>query len=140
MPKWLGSTLNPDFSIPQEHQWMRQWERVCRWCLRAKDIEKRSNEIALTAEDMDFLIAYFQNCNHLKDWMQSSRPNLMEKLQALIDGNIEMRYCRNICDGFKHKQLDEKRHPDPDFSWFREFDAFEKEIIPTKPAIHYWIV
>lgn len=138
MPEWLGtSALNPDKLIPRKHQWQAQWRRVCRWHIRTKEIEKRSKEVALTADDEDFLIAYFQNCYHLKDWLQSSRLELKTKLKSFTNDNFEMRACRNICDGFKHKKLDAPGHPDPDFNWYREFDSFEKEIDPSKPAIRH---
>lgn len=138
MPSWYGgSALNPDDLVPKQDQWRDQWDRVRRWYERTKEIENRSKKTELSVYDDDILIAFFQNCNHLKDWLQSSRPDLKDKLETLFSSNFEMKACRNICDGYKHKNLTNPTHPDADFNWYREFDSFEKEIDPSKPAIYY---
>ncbi|HZR17353.1 MAG TPA: hypothetical protein VFE51_08500 [Verrucomicrobiae bacterium] len=125
MPKWYGgSTLNPAGFVPPRNQWRDQWERLLRWFARVEAIHKKSLRKEIDADDNDVVIAFFQNCNHLRDWLKASRPELESDLNALFRGNFEMRACRNICDGYKHKKLDNPSHPDPDFNLYREYDPF----------------
>lgn len=72
----------------------------------------------LTAEDFDTLIAFFQNCYHLRDWLESTRPELRDDISTLFENNFEMRGCRDICHGFKHKDL-KRPSLDPDFNLYR---------------------
>lgn len=69
MPKWYGgSTLNPDELIPAARQWIIQWQRVQRWYKRTLQAQKKSQHQELDIEDIDTVIAFFQNAYHLKNW------------------------------------------------------------------------
>ncbi len=137
MPKWYGgSALNPDEIIPAKDQWQSQWSRFQRWYARTRDVREKSETSELSAGDIDLVIAFFQNCYHLRDWLQSSRPDLTTPLQELFAKNFEMRACRDICNGFKHKTLD-KPSLDPDFNLYREYDPFQEEIDPSKSSVLY---
>lgn len=127
MPKWYGgSTLNPDILMPRDEQWKIQWHRVIRWYVRANQIKVKSRTIEPDANDIDVILAFFQNCYHLHDWLQSSRPNSKDKIGALFANNVEMAACRDICNGFKHKALN-RPALDPDFNQYREYDHFAAE-------------
>jgi hypothetical protein len=68
MPKWFGgSTLNPDELVKRENQWMQQFFRMTRWNDRVQLLKGKSETEKLTAEDFDTIIAFFQNCYHLRD-------------------------------------------------------------------------
>lgn len=140
MPKWYGgSTLNPDELIPKKDQWTEQWRRVTRWFRRSEKIKKKAEVKELDEGDIDVLIAFFQNCYHLRDWISDSRPDLKPKLDRFFEQHFEMRTCRNICDGYKHKRLTSGKHPDPDFNLYREYDYFQSDAEPSRSPLLYRI-
>lgn len=143
MPSWYGgSTLNPDELIPKENQWIAQWYRVTRWFRRCEELKEKSKTNELDADDIDTVIAFFQNCYHLRDWIGASRANLKEKLNALsFRSTVEMKVCRDICNGFKHKALDQKKYPplDPDFNVYCEYDHFLAEADSSANPVLYRI-
>src|SRR5438067_7171462 len=89
-------------------------------CIKQKALNEE-----LDVEDLDVVVAFFQNCYHVRDWIAASKPAMKNKLDDLFRSHFEMRACRNICDGFKHKKLDKPIHPDKDFNLYREYDYFE---------------
>ncbi|WP_233425639.1 hypothetical protein [Paraburkholderia kururiensis] len=87
---------------------MRRWrDRV-----RATDVEHSSADL------LDFLIAFFVVCFHLRDWLKDSGVDA-ERLTALFRANVERRVCRDIANGFKHSRLDREPFHDPTFSVVR---------------------
>jgi hypothetical protein len=139
--QWFGvvSALNPNAVIEKEKQWGIQWRRVQRWFERTNAILKKSEKEELIEDDFDIIIAFFQNCYHLRDWLISSKPELKDNIKNLFDDNFEMGACRDICNGYKHKKLTNPSH-DPDFALYREYDHFQAEAEPSKQAILYNIV
>ena len=137
MPKWYGgSTLNPNETEKPENQWMAQFLRLNRCYERVLSLKRKSENEQLNASDIDMLISYFQNCYHLRDWLESSKSELTDDIKRLFDNSFEMRICRDICCGFKHKNL---KRPllDADFNLYREYDHFAAEAYPGKnPEIY----
>jgi hypothetical protein len=132
MPKWYGgSNLNPDETVSPEDQWKLQFYRVGRWYDRVLSLKSKSETEKLTDYDFDTLIAFFQNCYHLRDWLESARPVLRDQIKVLFEQNFELRMCRDICHGFKHKRLNNPSI-DPDFNLYREYDPFKAEVKPDK--------
>jgi hypothetical protein len=126
MPKWYGgSTLNPDMFVAPRDQWRDQWERTLRWFCRVEVIHTKNLREEIDVDDKDVILAFFQNCYHIRDWIKAARPELEADLNDLFRRTFEMRACRNICDGYKHKNLDNPAHPDPDFNLYREYDHLE---------------
>jgi hypothetical protein len=137
MPKWYGgSALNPDELIPPEEQWKLQWQRVIRWFQQSRKIKEKSKVSEPDAFDIDVLIAFFQNCYHLKDWIRTSRPDLAQKLEVFATKNFEIGACRDICNGYKHKTISKPSH-DPDFNLYREYDPFTAEVDQSENPIFY---
>jgi hypothetical protein len=138
MPKWYGgSTLNPDELIPPSQQWVIQWQRIERWHRRALEVQKKSRKQEIDLEDIDTVIAFFQNAYHLKDWLLASRPDIGSAIITLFRDSFELKACRDICNGFKHKSIKHPSH-DPDFNLFREYDHFEIEnLSPVKYRISF---
>ncbi|MDQ3803035.1 MAG: hypothetical protein M3416_04170 [Acidobacteriota bacterium] len=139
MPKWLGgSTLEPDILMPQQEQWKLQWDRVIRWHNRVDRIKKKSQTSELNAYDIDEVIAFLQNCYHLRDWLQESRPDCRDKVNALFASNFEMTACRDVCNGFKHKRLQRPSH-DAHFNLYREYEHFADDgsVNPDKYSIAF---
>lgn len=140
MPKWYGgSTLNPDETEKPENQWMAQINRVRRWYDLVLSLKSKSETEPLTAYDFDTLIAFFQNCYHLRDWLESSRPELKNNIKILFENNFEMQGCRDICHGFKHKDL-KRPSLDADFNLYREYDPFAADADPKKNPEIYNVV
>lgn len=132
MPRWFGgSALNPDETVSPKNQWMSQFFRVKRWYDRVVDLRGKSETEQLSAYDFDTIIAFFENCYHLRDWLESSRPELKDDLRALFKDCFEMGACRDICHGFKHKRYERPTH-DSDFNMYREYDHFKAETEPFK--------
>lgn len=140
MPKWYGgSTLNPDETVKSENQWMTQLYRVRRWYERVLSLKSKSETEPLTAYDFDTVIAFFQNCYHLRDWLESSRPELRNDIKTLFENSFELRGCRDICHGFKHKNLS-RPSLDADFNLYREYDHFAAEADSSKNPVIYNVV
>ena len=139
MPHWYGgSTLNPRDIAPRGEHWKFQWARVMRWNQRVRQTKEKSLQHELTPEDIDTVIAFFQNCYHFRDWLIASRSNLKGPINQLFRKHFEMGACRDICNGFKHKAVDHPSH-DKDFNLYRERDPFEaltlERRVPSKHRV-----
>lgn len=84
------------------------------------------------------MIAYLQNCYHLRDWLQASRPDLKGQLDALFQAQFELGACRDVCNGFKHKTLTRPSH-DPDFNLYREVEPLLTVTAPEQSPVLYHI-
>src|SRR6266481_8171915 len=125
MPQWYGgSTLNPDDLIAPPEQWRDQWCRTQRWFASVGTLKRQAAQHELDANDLDTILAFFQNCYHLRDWISASRPDLTNRLDDLFQSYFEMGACRDICNGFKHKRLTRPTH-DRDFNLYIEYDYLE---------------
>lgn len=72
-----------------------------------------------SADQLDFLLAFFASCFDLRDWLIASGVD-RESVTALFRGNVELRVCRDIANGFKHFRITD--HPyDAKFSVVREY-------------------
>ncbi len=138
MPRWYGgSTLNPDEGISPARQWIIQWKRCQRWHRRAVEVQKKAHHQEIDSEDIDTVIAFFQNAYHFRDWLLASRPDLGDAVSALFRNSFEMGACRDICNGFKHKSIKHPSH-DRDLNLYREYDHFEIEgLSPIKHRITF---
>lgn len=127
MPRWYGgSVLNPDELVAPDEQWYAQWERIRRWHSKVLETQDKSEKQELDSFDMDTIITYFQDAYHLRDWFLASRSDLKFSLYNLFQTSFEMRACRDIANGFKHKFIN-RNVQDPDFNLYKEYDHFELE-------------
>lgn len=125
MPEWFGgSALNPDIIFPRTEQWKLQWHRVTRWHRRVADVRTKGQSVGLDAADMDLVIAFFQNCYHLRDWLRASRPDLSANVDSFFSDTFEMAACRDLCNGYKHKTL-ARASLDAHFNLYREYDHLD---------------
>jgi hypothetical protein len=99
-------------------------------------VKLKSQTSALDRSDIDLVIAFFQNCYHLRDWLQSCRPDCRGEIDALFANNFEMAGCRDLCNGFKHKVLT-KASLDADFNLYREYDHFGADADAGHNPIQY---
>lgn len=124
MPEWFGgAALGSGLGVPPCDQWKAQWSRVQRWHRKVRRIREKAASTELDAFDLDDLVAYLQNCYHLRDWLEVSQPALKSSLDAFFEKQFELGACRDVCNGFKHKLLKRPSH-DPHFNMYREYDHF----------------
>lgn len=90
----MGEGLN----IYRRGGWRGQLARVRRWHTRLRT--------ASPDDYLDFLYAFFQNCNHLADWIASDAPAGAAMVQTLVGSSVELRVCRDICNATKHFSFD----------------------------------
>jgi hypothetical protein len=95
--------LSPNGLGEQDH-WIIQWKRVSRYYKRIKVIESNKRECSMY--DYDDILSFFIHCYHLYDWIKRSYPNLEKKLLSFRKDNNEIGCCRDLCNGFKHKNMD----------------------------------
>ena len=65
--------------------WRAQWDRTHRWYERVKRVGRDST--ALPADRLDFLLAFFQNCYALRDWIQKDGTACQAELDMLMSGS-----------------------------------------------------
>jgi hypothetical protein len=139
MPEWLGgAALGSGLGLPPADQWKAQWARVRRWHQRVERIREKALMAELDAFDLDEVIAYLQNCYHLRDWLEASRPALKVQLDAFFQKHFELGACRDVCNGFKHKAVKRPSH-DPDFNLYREYDHLLEDAEPGRSPVVYRI-
>ena len=107
MAEWNDEyQLNPIDVIPSKQRWKIQWERLERWFNRVSEIKNKGKEKPLTPYDIDILIAFCQNCFQLREWIETSNPDLTKSINVLFEQNFELKGCRDICHGYEHKEID----------------------------------
>jgi len=60
-------------------------------------------------EEEDDVLAFFQNCYHLKDWVINDSAceilNKKEEVENLINDSESLKVCADLCNGSKHLEL-----------------------------------
>jgi hypothetical protein len=98
----IGEGLN----IYRHGGWLGQLERVRRW---HKRIDRLHNSEAIDSLDsfvLDYVYAFFQNCNQLADWISNDAPDRKAAVERLIRTTPELQICRDIANATKHLDLD----------------------------------
>lgn len=91
-------------SFDGTNMWLIQYKRVERWLTRIEEISNPEHQIK-PEDALDYIVAYFQNCWHLKDWLAEDPKTKVSK--ELIEGFIknESKYIKIsgvIANGSKH--------------------------------------
>jgi hypothetical protein len=103
-------------TLQQLEGWKGQYNRVLRWQARVLDAVNGKP----SADELDFLLAFFQNCLHLRDWLLADGVVDESELQALFQAHIELQICRDLANGFKHHTIN-RASVDSEFSTLREY-------------------
>ena len=106
----IGKTLQ------QVEGWQGQYERMLRW-------HKRANAAArsdVSPDELDFLLAFFESCFHLRDWLLAVGSTDQQSLEELFKSHDELRVCRDLANGFKHHSIS-RPSVDAQFSVVREY-------------------
>ena len=86
--------------------WRGQYDRVKRWHRLVQEIGKQRTTATDTEQQHDFLYAFFQNCCHLREWLENSGAIGVQPLQEFFREHPPMQLCRDICNGTKHWDID----------------------------------
>lgn len=101
------------WSLHKSSGWRSQLERVRRWQRRVV-VARGSPEVE------DYLYAFFQNCYHLRDWLQVEQAVPQTALEEFFRVNVEMRLCQDVCNATKHLKLSDPKLG-REFSMAREY-------------------
>ena len=90
--------------------WREQYDRMQRWSRRLW----LSVEHLVGGSDqglVDAFYAFAQTCYHLVDWLENDHSQHIRRARAdeFVDSRLLLAYCRDICNGSKHAQLQAKR-------------------------------
>ena len=86
---------------------------MLRWYTKLQEINQRKRLVNAPVEDiMDEIVAFFQNCYHLKDWIEHDTV-LQVRLDslgididhALINADDDMKLLADLCNSSKHMEL-----------------------------------
>lgn len=87
-------------SFARDRQTVPAWEqihRTRRWYMRLIGLPDDTDADAR----MDFVLAVFQNCFAVRDWMKVSGVE-ESHADTRFKATVELRLCRDICNGSKH--------------------------------------
>ncbi|MFL9959403.1 hypothetical protein PQR65_39185 [Paraburkholderia nemoris] len=90
-------------TLQEAEGWHGQYRRMLRWRERISATDHGRS----SAEQLDFLIAFFVACFHLRDWLKDSGLDA-ERLNEMSWKNVELRICRDVANGSRHSYLDRK--------------------------------
>ena len=88
-------------TLQQLEGWQGQYESMLRW--RNRVVEAANGEPS--ADELDFLLAFFQAAHHLRDWLDKTRAVQTSDTDAFIGAHAELGICRDIANGFKHHSI-----------------------------------
>lgn len=101
-----------------QRTWREQYDRVLRWYERFTSITQGKSHTCPTAMLEDDVLAFFQNCHHLKDWLlrdDAISPRVMDReMNGHVAAHRALRLCRDVCNATKHLGRDrspESEHP-----------------------------
>ena len=109
---------------PSSHDyqgWLSQFARTHRWYKKIKSHQAETRSHGLSGEAEDCIYAFFQNCFHLREWIEKSKVISKPDIDSFISGHQELRICRDICNGTKHMVID-RPSVSADISTYREYD------------------
>jgi len=117
--------------------WEEQWRRIQRWYADFEQTERGRDHRRESDSYLDEAYAFFQNCHHLKDWLQNDPSSGVSKMdaEALINGSEMLRICADLANGSKHLKLRDTRTGDRETKIGRR--RFFFALTPTKIAVSY---
>jgi hypothetical protein len=121
---------------PSSHDyqaWLTQFQRIRRWYKKVKEYEEKAQDIGFPGEAEDCIYAFFQNCFHLREWIEKSGVISKKELDSFVSSHLELRICRDICNGTKHMVIDQ-HSVDANFSTYREYDYLSGPISPSQKS------
>jgi hypothetical protein len=80
----------------------------------------------MSDDDWDVVYAFFINAYHLGDWMIVDGVATKEEWHRFVSDHFELGLCRDLCNGVKHRRLNQPASVDPS-PWTR------REYVPVAP-------
>jgi hypothetical protein len=113
-------------TLQQVEGWRGQWARVSRW--RERVVTAANGDPS--ADELDFLLAFFESAYHLRDWLTETGVVPSAEVDRYVASHIELQLCRDIANGFKHHSL---RRPSID----AEFAIVNQYVPPNERGRRY---
>lgn len=103
--------MTRDGARGEVHVYQEQYQRVQRWYWRFEALDQGRVHDADSENYVDEILAFFQNCYHLKDWIKhdSTLPPARSRVETLINTNRWLALCADICNASKHLKLTSSR-------------------------------
>ncbi len=127
----IGSILP---SVHKNQGWVGQYRRMIRWYNKFLATNPGDFEDPNIEDAHDTMFACFQNIFILKDWLHHGASIPKKVLNDYIEANVELKVCRDICNGTKHFNIKDASI-DNDFTIIREFEPFHKALGRDKNKI-----
>jgi hypothetical protein len=88
-------------TLQQLESWQGQYNSILRWRCRVVGAANGSQ----SADELDFLLAFFGVANDLRDWLDKTGAVPRAELDSFVGSHAELRVCRDIANGFKHHSI-----------------------------------
>ena len=84
-----------------------QFKRMERWYQRLKIICDRVPDGFGPLEERDDVLAFFQNCYHLKDWIKNDDNSGISStdVEGFVGESEFLKVCGDLCNGDKHLKI-----------------------------------
>lgn len=103
-------------TLQQVEGWQGQYQRMLRWHRRV--IAAANGEPS--ADEVDFLLAFFESAHHLRDWLVRTGAVSTADLESFASAHVEIGICRDIANGFKHHSIS-RSSVDAEFAIVRQY-------------------
>jgi len=92
-------------------EFIKQFKRMERWYKRIEIICQKTPDNMGNLQELDDVLAFFQNCYHLKDWVKndSSSGILATDIENFIRQSNCLMICGDLCNGSKHLKINNPR-------------------------------
>ena len=100
--------------------WQSQFDRVERWYERSKSARSGHDQI-------DFLLAFFDNSFALRDWLIDTAVLQQKELESLFSEHVELRINRDLANSIKHHSIDRPSQEQP--------PSIAVEYAPERPTL-----
>ncbi len=128
-------SLYPNYQKGQDY--LEQWDRVCRWYSKVKLIKENKLGSFSAEEHEDFILAYFFNVFHLKEWVKHCKnDNNFEKLFYKTSSIPCLKTLADFIINYKHFSNTNTRFDE--HTWLISRDGHAGDI--NKPAHTWWII
>lgn len=90
-----------------------QYDRMHRWYVKLKEINDGRTHAEDSRHYQDVLYAFFQNCYHLKEWIEKDKyvnPQIKIQVKDFFENSEALGLAADICNATKHFELTKKTH------------------------------
>lgn len=84
--------------------WQGHYRRTRRWLDRLLEVANDWDAYSMD-EQIDFVLVFFQNCYHLRDYLLREQAVERRALDELMRRSRPLRICRDLANGSKHRMI-----------------------------------